>query len=727
MTIIAFIDSPSLIHAANVGLGSWTQGQPVPPDATRFLEELFGGSGRKVINELVLREITAGSHKDGGLLEDWVRGKLATGQIELDPLTPAELQHYENIPNGGERSLIEATAEKPAYHAPVENRRFVSDENFTNKPFFKDKGYTDENWRSNPGVYEERYQASGADADFQAGEEYVRAARKIGLHENEIFGRPLSGPSLGDTFRALMHDESGAATLPGGRHWNELSDYVRNNKLLLAGEAVGVAAIVLDAAATRQAFAGALARGDLDAANELLGGLIGRSFGGAFAAAVAGAAGGSIFGPPGAVLGAILGGIVGAIGGSEIGSWLFGALNDMGLSLASFIDALSDLLRDILSDPLVLDLDGDGIELMPLASSVTMFDLDGDGALERTGWVAPHDGLLVHDANGNGSVDGVGELFGSASVDGYDELETLDANDDGRIDSLDPAFADLLVWRDLNLDGVSTPDELLTLAQVGITRFNLGYTQPNTDVDGNIIARAGTYVRSDGTSRVMASVQFALDESINRPEIPENADLGNLHVLPNLPASAALGDLRTAMFFDPVLKTMVEDLVYGQHEFGRFKQFADGGFVDLLYRWTGVDTSVPEDPDAPYYHQVFEALTGQPLVDLGPHAREQLEELWPELVKQLGDQFLFQAAQNPSLEPLFNLLQEIAALDPSSLGYLDDVTELTDAAVAETLTVVPAYDYLELFTGITVDPSNGVLSGDYDAFVAISGVYRISP
>ena len=32
-----------------------------------------------------------------------------------------------------------------------------------------------------------------------------------------------------------------------------------------------------------------------------------------------------------------------------------------------------------LSDPLVLDLDGDGIELTPQATSFTLFDIDGDG------------------------------------------------------------------------------------------------------------------------------------------------------------------------------------------------------------------------------------------------------------------------------------------------------------------------------------------------------------
>jgi len=230
--------------------------------------------------------------------------------------------------------------------------------------------------------------------------------------------------------------------------------------------------------------------------------------------------------------------------GGKIGEWLN--------------DNLADLLRDILSDPLVLDLDGDGIELTALAGSSTEFDLDDDGVTERTGWVSPQDGLLVHDANGNGLADGVAELFGSSNVDGYDELATVDANGDGKIDASDPAFAELLIWRDLDGDGISTADEMLTLAQAGIARFNLAYTQSDTNVAGNIIARTGTYVRADGTSRVMGSLQFALDEATGRPEVPEGNLLGDLYILPNLAASGAAPDLRAAMYFDPVLRAMVE-------------------------------------------------------------------------------------------------------------------------------------------------------------------------
>ena len=53
------------------------------------------------------------------------------------------------------------------------------------------------------------------------------------------------------------------------------------------------------------------------------------------------------------------------------------------------------------NDPLIFDLDNDGIEL--LYKGKVLFDVDFDGDLEITGWTAPDDGLLVMDLNNDGS------------------------------------------------------------------------------------------------------------------------------------------------------------------------------------------------------------------------------------------------------------------------------------------------------------------------------------
>ncbi|MBR6026670.1 MAG: hypothetical protein IK065_03620, partial [Neisseriaceae bacterium] len=52
-------------------------------------------------------------------------------------------------------------------------------------------------------------------------------------------------------------------------------------------------------------------------------------------------------------------------------------------------------------DPLVLDLDGDGIELLKANGwNGVQFDYNGDGIKSSTGWVKSDDGLLVWDRNG---------------------------------------------------------------------------------------------------------------------------------------------------------------------------------------------------------------------------------------------------------------------------------------------------------------------------------------
>ena len=65
--------------------------------------------------------------------------------------------------------------------------------------------------------------------------------------------------------------------------------------------------------------------------------------------------------------------------------------------------------------PLIVDLDGDGVETTSGANGV-YFDHDGNGFAEKTAWVGKDDGLLVRDINGNGQIDNGTELFGNNSV-----------------------------------------------------------------------------------------------------------------------------------------------------------------------------------------------------------------------------------------------------------------------------------------------------------------------
>lgn len=121
-----------------------------------------------------------------------------------------------------------------------------------------------------------------------------------------------------------------------------------------------------------------------------------------------------------------------------------------GSGFGNLLDWLLELFENLLTSPLVLDQDGDGVELVSLKDSTSLFDLDANGFAQLTGWVAADDALLAIDTNSNGRIDDIGELFGNSSTDGFVELAALDSNSDGVIDSNDAQFGDLLVWQDLD-------------------------------------------------------------------------------------------------------------------------------------------------------------------------------------------------------------------------------------------------------------------------------------
>ena len=113
---------------------------------------------------------------------------------------------------------------------------------------------------------------------------------------------------------------------------------------------------------------------------------------------------------------------------------------------ATQIDALA------LSTPLVLDLNGDGVQTTHLSTGVK-FDLNADGHKEATGWATGGDGLLTLDLNGDGQVNDGSELFGSSfrlpdgslAKDGFEALISLDSNHDGALNGADQLFASLQV------------------------------------------------------------------------------------------------------------------------------------------------------------------------------------------------------------------------------------------------------------------------------------------
>lgn len=158
------------------------------------------------------------------------------------------------------------------------------------------------------------------------------------------------------------------------------------------------------------------------------------------------------------------------------------------------------------SDPLVLDLDDDGIELSGVDDGV-LFDINADGIKEQTAFVAGSDAFLALDRNFNGIIDDGGELFGDqhGAKDGFEELRRFDFNDDGLINDRDPLFTKLLLYNDQNRDGYSQLDEIHTLKQKRIEAILLDSAEDvEYQINGNPIIKAGSYVLKDGSHHRLA-------------------------------------------------------------------------------------------------------------------------------------------------------------------------------------------------------------------------------
>lgn len=127
-------------------------------------------------------------------------------------------------------------------------------------------------------------------------------------------------------------------------------------------------------------------------------------------------------------------------------------------------------------NPIVLDLDGNGVELISPDQSSVKADVNGDGQLEQIGWAAASDGVLGYDANGDGKIS-VEETQLTAFVPGaktdLDALAAFDTNHDGKFSEADAEWGRFKVVQDANGDGNFEAGEQKTLDQLGIVSIGL--------------------------------------------------------------------------------------------------------------------------------------------------------------------------------------------------------------------------------------------------------------
>ena len=152
--------------------------------------------------------------------------------------------------------------------------------------------------------------------------------------------------------------------------------------------------------------------------------------------------------------------------------------------------------------PIVVDVLGNGFDLTSAQGGV-WFDIVNDGVGRQVAWTSAgsDDAWLALDRNGNGRIDKGKELFGSSTPqpalqegetkNGFRALAVFDrinrgGNGDGRISPQDAVYNSLKLWQDTNHNGISEPNELHGISELGLRVIDLQYEETRrVDANGN--------------------------------------------------------------------------------------------------------------------------------------------------------------------------------------------------------------------------------------------------
>ena len=235
--------------------------------------------------------------------------------------------------------------------------------------------------------------------------------------------------------------------------------------------------------------------------------------------------------------------------------------NELAVKATTVANLPSTRLKESVVLYAVLDLNKDGFNVEALKKPPVLFDHVGKGIRVGTSWIAPSNGFLVLDRNGNGIVDDGTELLGNRGrlVSGkkadnsFAVLAEEDSNHDGVIDAKDPIFSKLLVWQDSNQDGISQTEELKPVSKYGIVLINVKETGQR--LVGAKTVKIGSYKIGGEDNSVLSEREFAdIDFEIDTyhrafvKTVPLSSDA---KALPDVEGTGIVRDMREAASLSP--------------------------------------------------------------------------------------------------------------------------------------------------------------------------------
>ncbi len=324
-------------------------------------------------------------------------------------------------------------------------------------------------------------------------------------------------------------------------------------------------------------------------------------------------------------------------------------------------------LNKVPSSPLILSPDKNAVLTTSILHGV-YFDLDNNGHKEWTAWTLQ--GILCFDIDEDGVISNGGELFGNHTIlkngqkaaNGFEALKEKDSNHDGKIDENDELYHKLLIWFDRNQDGISQPDEIMTLIEAGVKGIDLNYKNTSyVDSNGNSHKQQGSYTLADGSIANITDVWFQSDLSNTK----DNSKLtwsDEVAKLTNLSGLGNAHDLRNAMMLDTTgrLISLVIQLTKALEGNTPFEYLTDQ-INALIFEWTGVSQYASNSRGANIDGRVMYALEvfyGQKFIEHATHtnpsakAASVLKEVYNSVFQYVLDSFMFDFKIKPLLDSI---------------------------------------------------------------------------